>query len=94
MNKGKYISFSVQQAILTNLSTTGTSKQKNPLSTLSQREIAVMHLLMEGKWTKEIAAILDVKENTVSTYKRRIFDKLEVTDEIQLARKASLLKGY
>ncbi|MCF2445029.1 response regulator transcription factor [Dyadobacter sp. CY345] len=92
MNNGKYTSPVIQQTILTNLAKHG-QKQKNPLSTLSKKEMVVMHLLMEGKWTKEIAAILEVKENTVSTYKRRIYDKLEVSDEIQLARKASLLKG-
>ena len=89
MNKGKYISSRVQQTILTNIGTHG-QKQKNPLGTLSKKEMVVMHLLIEGKWTKEIAAIMEVKENTVSTYKRRIFDKLEVSDEIQLARKAAL----
>jgi len=92
-NQGKYLSYKVQQSILRDIGPKGSPKEKNPLSTLSKKEISVMHLLMEGKWTKEIAAILDVKENTVSTYKRRIFDKLEVTDEIQLVRKAALLKG-
>ncbi len=92
IRNGKYTSSNVQQSLLTNLGKNG-QKHKNPLSTLSKKEMVVMHLLMEGKWTKEIAAIMEVKENTVSTYKRRIFDKLEVTDEIQLARKASLLKG-
>lgn len=94
MSNGKYISSTVQQTLLDNISAHGSLKVKNPLSTLSKTEIAVMHLLMEGKWTKEIAAILNVKENTISTYKRRIYDKLNVSDEIQLARKASLLKGY
>ncbi|MNL65711.1 DNA-binding transcriptional activator EvgA [compost metagenome] len=54
----------------------------------------VMQLLTEGKWTKEIAAIMNVKENTVSTYKRRIFNKLDVVDSIELSKKVSLLKQF
>jgi two-component system invasion response regulator UvrY len=94
ISKGKYVSHRVQQILLTSLGRNGIKKTKNPLTTLSQREMAVMQLLTEGKWTKEIASILNVKENTISTYKRRIFDKLEVSDEIELSKKVSLLKNY
>lgn len=94
LSKGKYVSYRVQQTLLTNLAGGVQKKVKNPLNRLSQREMAVMQLLTEGKWTKEIASILNVKENTISTYKRRIFDKLEVSDEIELSRKVSLLRNY
>ncbi|WP_254411157.1 response regulator [Dyadobacter diqingensis] len=94
LSKGKYVSHRVQQTLLTSLGSNGIKKTKNPLTTLSQREMAVMQLLTEGKWTKEIASILNVKENTISTYKRRIYDKLEVSDEIELSKKVSLLRNY
>ena len=94
LNRGKYVSYSVQQNLLVNLGESSTRKSKNPLTTLSPREMLVMQLLIEGKWTKEIAATLDLKENTISTYKRRIYDKLDVSDEIQLSRKVSLLRSH
>lgn len=93
MNKQKYISKTIQYSLLNNLG--GDLKRaRNPLQTLSQKEVIVMQYIIEGKWTKEIASVMDIKENTVSTYKRRIFDKLEVSDEIELAKKVSLLKNF
>jgi len=94
MNRGKYVSYRIQQTLLNNLGDNSSKKLQNPIMTLSPREMVVMQLLIEGKWTKEIASQLNVKENTVSTYKRRIFDKLEVTDEIELSKKVSLLKNF
>ncbi|MBE9464966.1 response regulator [Dyadobacter subterraneus] len=94
MNRGKYVSYRIQQTLLNNLGDNNSKKLKNPIMTLSPREMLVMQLLTEGKWTKEIASILKVKENTISTYKRRIFDKLEVSDEIELSKKVSLLKNF
>lgn len=94
INRGKYVSYRIQQTLLNNLGDNNSKKLKNPIMTLSPREMLVMQLLTEGKWTKEIASILKVKENTISTYKRRIFDKLEVSDEIELSKKVSLLKNF
>ncbi|MNL74419.1 DNA-binding transcriptional activator EvgA [compost metagenome] len=51
-----------------------------------------MQLMTEGKWTKEIAAIMNLKENTISTYKRRIYDKMEVKDPIELSKKIALFR--
>lgn len=94
MNHGKYVSYRIQQTLLHNISDNNSRKLKNPILSLSRRETRVMELLMEGKWTKEISSILDLKENTISTYKRRIFDKLDVTNELELAKKLSLFKSY
>lgn len=94
INRGKYVSYHIQQTLLNNLGDATSKKLQNPIMTLSPREMLVMQLLTEGKWTKEIALILKVKENTISTYKRRIFDKLDVADEIELSKKVSLLKNF
>jgi len=58
-----------------------------PLETersLSMQEISVMQLLLQGKSIKEIAWTLKLKDNTISTFKQRIFRKLNVTNAIQL----------
>ena len=91
LKKGKYLSEPVQQILLNNMKDNSVSKAMNPINSLSPNEMRVMQLLTEGKWTKEIAAIMNVKENTISTYKRRIFDKMEVMDSIELSKKVSLL---
>ncbi|MFT5627964.1 MAG: two-component system invasion response regulator UvrY [Glaciecola sp.] len=51
---------------------------------LSTREVEVLKLLSSGKKNKEIAKELDINEKTVSTYKARLFKKLNVTNLIDL----------
>jgi two-component system invasion response regulator UvrY len=86
MDGRKYLSYELQQSLLTNIG------EPNPTVHLTPSELQVMHLLIEGKWTKEIAHLLNLKQNTISTYKRRIFDKFNVRDSIELAKKMSLAK--
>ena len=58
----------------------------DPFGVLSHREIGVMEDLLEGLGTKEIAARLGVQPSTVATYKSRLFDKLGVTNVLDLQR--------
>lgn len=55
---------------------------------LSQREFAVMMLLLEGKGIIEIANTLSLNPSTASTYRGRIFDKLKVKSLIELSNLA------
>lgn len=55
---------------------------------LSQREFAVMMLLLEGKGIIEIASTLSLNPSTASTYRGRIFEKLKVKSLIELANLA------
>ncbi|WP_254561374.1 response regulator [Dyadobacter diqingensis] len=92
INDGKYISSKVQQLMVQNI-LDNKYVSSNPLEDLSKRELEVMHLLVQGKWTKEIATILDLKETTISTYKSRIFEKLDVTNVIEMFKKLELYKA-
>lgn len=56
----------------------------NPLSLLSDRELEVARLLSEGFGNLEIANQLNVKQNTVSTFKKRIFEKLKIDSLVAL----------
>jgi DNA-binding CsgD family transcriptional regulator len=60
----------------------------NPLSRLSERELQVMKLVVEGKTSKEIAAIVGVKPTSIQTYRSRIMAKLETTTIVDLVRLA------
>ena len=51
---------------------------------LSAREVEVLKLLSSGKKNKEIAKELDINEKTVSTYKARLYKKLNVNNLIDL----------
>lgn len=62
----------------------------NPLSVfdkLSQREIQVLRLLVNGRKNIEIGLALNISDKTVSTYRARIMKKLKVKNVIDLARK-------
>jgi NarL family two-component system response regulator LiaR len=52
---------------------------------LSQRELEVLKLMVEGKSNPEIAADLYLSPNTVKTHIRGIMNKLAVDDRVQAA---------
>ncbi len=55
---------------------------------LSTREIEVLRYLNDGKKNKEVAQILGLDEKTISTYKLRLLAKLNVTNLVDLLKKA------
>jgi two-component system, NarL family, response regulator len=56
-----------------------------PGSELTDRELDVLRLLVQGCSNKEIGANLGIAENTVRVHMGRIFDKLRVDDRTQAA---------
>ena len=54
---------------------------------LSPREKEIAVYLSEGQSTKMIASKIGIKSNTVSTYKKNLFFKLEVDTTIDLYKK-------
>ena len=66
-----------------------TSKSRTQLfKRLSTREVEVLKLLSIGKKNKHIASELEINEKTVSTYKARLFKKLNVNNVIDLVHQA------
>lgn len=59
----------------------------NPMESLTPREKEVLDLLILGKWTKEIAKLLNLKFSTVSTHKSRILEKMGAENTVELYRK-------
>jgi two-component system response regulator FimZ (fimbrial Z protein) len=68
------------------------SKGERLCRKLSKREILVLLYLCKGKKSHEIAKILKLKEQTISTYKLRLLKKLNVTNLIDLVYKAKKLE--
>ncbi len=61
---------------------------------LSTREIEVLRYLSDGKKNNEIAEILGLNEKTISTYKLRLLQKLNVTNLVDLVNKAKTLEIF
>ncbi|WP_177761653.1 response regulator transcription factor [Flavobacterium sp. I3-2] len=77
MNNGKYFSRNIQNQIMDSLIF---KKPSNALQQLSNREFEIAKLLVKGYGNTEISAELDLQKSTVSTYKNRIFEKLEINN--------------
>jgi DNA-binding NarL/FixJ family response regulator len=58
---------------------------------LSNREIEVLRFLCDGKKNNEISRILTLNEKTISTYKLRLLQKLNVDNLVDLVHKAKTL---
>jgi len=55
------------------------------IGNLSQRELEILKLIVEGQSNTEIAAVLYLSPNTVKTHVRGIMNKLAVDDRVQAA---------
>lgn len=62
----------------------------NPFSTLAPRELEVLHYVLKGIGTKEISETLNLKMNTISTVKNRIFEKTNAINIKELMQLATL----
>lgn len=61
----------------------------NPFERLTRREFEVTMLILRGMSTNEASYALDIHTSTISTYKKRIFEKLKVANIVGLANLAS-----
>lgn len=78
---GEYVSSQLQTQLLDSVRNPGLI---NPLFRLTDREREIAEMYSEGLGNLEIANKLDIKQNTVSTLKKRIFAKLEVENLVEL----------
>lgn len=79
--RGKYMSDVVKDLYVQKLTSSKSKLNRaNPLNKLSNREMDVAKHLIEGLGILEVANTLGLSSSTVSTYKSRIFEKLNVTN--------------
>ncbi len=62
--------------------------ESSPFDTLSQREMQVLLMLTEGQSVQEISDRLCLSPKTISTYRYRLYDKLDVDNDVELIRMA------
>ena len=63
------------------------SKSKKLHELLSPRELEIVKLLVEGKTNNEIGQLLFISPNTVKTHVKNLYEKLKVSNRIQLYAK-------
>ena len=77
-----YISSDVAQKLtLANFRNRGES---SPLGTLSAREMQIMMMIINGQGNQEISDALFLSPKTVSTYRHRLYEKLDVCNDVEL----------
>lgn len=76
LSKGKYISEELKDAMIFDSLTN--QKKSSPVESLSNRELQVANKLCEGMTIKEMSDHLHLHTSTISTYKNRIFEKLNI----------------
>ena len=81
----KYLASSIAQK----LALSGLGGGGTPFDELSPRELEIAMLLVQGLRQEEIAKKLSLSAKTVNTHKSRMFAKLQIEDNIALARLAS-----
>jgi len=60
----------------------------SPFKNLSKRELEVLSLMIQGLKVIDISDKLSLSPKTISTYRYRLFDKLSVQNDIELAKLA------
>ena len=81
----RYLASSIAQK----LALSGIGGDGTPFDELSPRELEIALLLVQGLRQEEIAKKLSLSAKTVNTHKSRMFAKLQIEDNIALARLAS-----
>jgi two-component system, NarL family, invasion response regulator UvrY len=81
LSGGRYISASLAEQLAASLS--GASPE-SPHQTLTDREFQVLCLIASGKTVSEIAAHLDLSVKTISTYRTRLLEKMNLKTNAEL----------
>jgi DNA-binding NarL/FixJ family response regulator len=83
----RYLSQTVSDAVIDDyVAHRNASENTGSLESLSAREREVLQLVVEGKTSAEIAAILNLSPKTVESYRSRLMQKLDIDDLPSLVR--------
>ena len=82
---GRYVSPAFSERMVVHL---GPDSEKSPHETLSDREMEVLSLIASGKTVGEIAHQLSLSDKTISTYRRRILEKMGMSTSAELTHYA------
>lgn len=81
--KGRYyISSDVARKLA--LGRIATQDETSPLKLLSPREMQVLLMIVQGQGNQQISEALFLSPKTISTYRHRLFEKLDVANDVEL----------
>ncbi|HLS30056.1 MAG TPA: response regulator transcription factor [Flavobacteriaceae bacterium] len=89
LEKGKFISEQVKESMINE--TLNKQQVTSNLESLTNRELQVANKLVKGQPLKEISNKLNLHTSTVSTYKNRVFQKLNINSIPELVE---ILRSY
>ena len=89
-NGGMYASPQVSDRLLSRIQKgdMGTHASSSAADALSPRELQVLRLVADGKTSKEIAVLLDLREQTIRSYRKTMMKKLGVNNVAGLTQLA------
>ncbi|WP_432221394.1 response regulator [Flavobacterium sp. TMP13] len=90
LSTGRYLSDEVRDAMIS-ASLNGPAKS-TPIAALSNRELQIANKLVEGIPLKELSNTLNLHASTISTYKNRLFEKLNIKSIPELVEILKLYK--
>jgi DNA-binding NarL/FixJ family response regulator len=82
---GRYVSAELAEQLLPLM---GSSSGSMSHERLSVREFEILRLIASGKTVKEIAVVLSLSANTISTYRARILEKMNMRTNAELTHYA------
>ena len=88
LNNKRYIS----ETMIDILADGSSVNTKNPFQTLSARELEISSLLLSGHTLSAIARSLNIQVSTAGTHKSRMFEKLGVSNVLELKELADFYK--
>jgi two-component system, NarL family, invasion response regulator UvrY len=77
---GKYISSSLAERLIMDIDASGKQRHER----LSAREFEIMRMIARGKTLRKIAEELYLSEKTVSTYRKRLLEKMNMTTNAEI----------
>lgn len=86
LNDRKYISENLAYKIAED---SFAGKSDNPFNKLSPREFEIVSLLLSGQTVSDISQSLNIQTSTVGTHKARLFEKLSITNILELKELAT-----
>jgi len=88
MKNQRYLSPRVADVLVENYINHPTTMQDNPLRTLTDRERQIVHLLAEGRSTKQLGSHLGISPKTADANRRHIMNKLRISSIAELTKYA------
>lgn len=87
LSNRRYLSERMIDVLANDLASNG---HADPFLQLSPRELEITNLLLSGRTVSDISAILNIQPSTVGTHKARIFEKLGISNLLELKDLATL----